>query len=936
MIPFATPILFAAAQITIIALLGSVLIVTFSTRWPRVNRGIAGTCLIAILCLNVLAFSPWPNWRSILASEAQVSGRSDSLQERPKEHVEGEVESISSNADWLTRFQSLLENPTEPLPVDGPDNQQENITGQEPTQPSSKSPNAGISSSQAGSNSAAANLFASFNWRDSLVLLILFLTSIGLVRFAWGQFRIRQLVFRCIKCDTPAILATLRNLKQEMEITRDVELLLSSEISSAATIGWWRPSIIVPAESDHWSSEETRAILAHELAHIQHHDFFFTQLAQLCLALNFYHPLTHWIAHRYRLGSEYDADMSAANATGSATRYARLLAAIALREDQQIVGWPARMFVPTRGTFLRRIEMLHDSKQTPSFIGLGIRWLATAALVLSLFVVAGLRWNAGGDLLNAEENLQRNSELIQTDVAELAYIPSDTTLLITAQPSKLGEHKSLLSLAREGFRSSILMGLNWDESQIARYSSIGLHDRMVNPNRTGFAIVVQYVSPEARTIKSRLLRDTLTIEGKECYLIDGTALSSTQQYLYLPDEQTVIFGNREGIEAVIKSGSKLDSKLLTAKEWQSFSQQAIGVAVDMNILEGMEERPTRDPIAAVISPMFSGTDRLIGEVTWGMSPQINVHVRTDDKESSEQVVKTFEDLQTMAKAALVQMGIQRARDRAPEQKMLTTLLEVFVAASNTAKVEHVSDTEVSIKSTFALSESLSNELSTVATSTARRLQTSSQLIRLKQVGLAFHVYYDNWKSLPPRVIEKEAADGTVLKHSWRVAILPYLGLQEVYDAYRFDEPWDSEHNLELARTKMPDVYQHPNDDRDEPYTSIVVFDAEGGLFNGTSKVEFKDVHDGLSNTIAAVEAKTEIIWTQPDDLEFSADTYHPWDTWTDEYFIAVIADGSAQTLAKSLEAQTMSDLIKIQDRNVIDWGSIRAQLEASMTTADVK
>jgi hypothetical protein len=41
--------------------------------------------------------------------------------------------------------------------------------------------------------------------------------------------------------------------------------------------------------------------------------------------------------------------------------------------------------------------------------------------------------------------------------------------------------------------------------------------------------------------------------------------------------------------------------------------------------------------------------------------------------------------------------------------------------------------------------------------------------------------------------------------SWRVAILPYLGQKKLYDEFKLDEPWDSEHNKKLI-PKMPKVY----------------------------------------------------------------------------------------------------------------------------------
>jgi len=47
-------------------------------------------------------------------------------------------------------------------------------------------------------------------------------------------------------------------------------------------------------------------------------------------------------------------------------------------------------------------------------------------------------------------------------------------------------------------------------------------------------------------------------------------------------------------------------------------------------------------------------------------------------------------------------------------------------------------------------------------------------------------------------------------HSWRVEILPFLDQQPLYDSYRMDEPWDSEHNLKIAQ-KQVSVFHDPSD-----------------------------------------------------------------------------------------------------------------------------
>lgn len=74
---------------------------------------------------------------------------------------------------------------------------------------------------------------------------------------------------------------------------------------------------------------------------------------------------------------------------------------------------------------------------------------------------------------------------------------------------------------------------------------------------------------------------------------------------------------------------------------------------------------------------------------------------------------------------------------------------------------------------------------------------------LKQIGLAMHNYRDVHGTFPPAYIAD--ADGRPL-HSWRVLILPYVDENDLYERYRFDEPWDGPHNRQL-QDSLPHVYQ---------------------------------------------------------------------------------------------------------------------------------
>ena len=72
---------------------------------------------------------------------------------------------------------------------------------------------------------------------------------------------------------------------------------------------------------------------------------------------------------------------------------------------------------------------------------------------------------------------------------------------------------------------------------------------------------------------------------------------------------------------------------------------------------------------------------------------------------------------------------------------------------------------------------------------------------LHMIAVALQSYYVRYQSYPPAYVADE--DGKPA-HSWRVLVLPFLGpeLKQLYDRYRFDEPWNGPNNSKLAETDI--------------------------------------------------------------------------------------------------------------------------------------
>ena len=107
--------------------------------------------------------------------------------------------------------------------------------------------------------------------------------------------------------------------------------------------------------------------------------------------------------------------------------------------------------------------------------------------------------------------------------------------------------------------------------------------------------------------------------------------------------------------------------------------------------------------------------------------------------------------------------------------------------------------------------------------------------------------------------------------SWRVHLLPYLGHAELYEAFRLNEPWDSEHNTALV-DRMPEVYDL---DSSDGRTRFRLATGKELVVRPGVKTRFDSAADGIGLTTLAyvVGRERETVWTEPDTL--SIDRHHP-------------------------------------------------------------
>lgn len=166
---------------------------------------------------------------------------------------------------------------------------------------------------------------------------------------------------------------------------------------------------------------------------------------------------------------------------------------------------------------------------------------------------------------------------------------------------------------------------------------------------------------------------------------------------------------------------------------------------------------------------------------------------------------------------------------------------------------------------------------TTLAATAEPMTNAETKNKMRQLMLGMHNYESAFGALPTyKDIRKEKKPSGL---SWRVHILPFMeGGVELYNQFKLDEPWDSEHNKKLLE-KMPGVYS-PNipvgsDEQFAPYhTTFVAPVGDRTIFGQNEFISFRNILDGTSNTVAIVEVSAENVvpWTAPQEYQFDKDS----------------------------------------------------------------
>jgi beta-lactamase regulating signal transducer with metallopeptidase domain/tetratricopeptide (TPR) repeat protein len=93
-----------------------------------------------------------------------------------------------------------------------------------------------------------------------------------------------------------------------LALGRAVELKESTSVPAAVTAGVWRPLLLLGHAARQWAVERRRVVFLHELAHVKRLDWASVVIAELAVAVYWFHPLSWWLSRRVRRDAERASD----------------------------------------------------------------------------------------------------------------------------------------------------------------------------------------------------------------------------------------------------------------------------------------------------------------------------------------------------------------------------------------------------------------------------------------------------------------------------------------------------------------------------------------------------------------------------------------------------------------------------------------------------
>jgi beta-lactamase regulating signal transducer with metallopeptidase domain/protocatechuate 3,4-dioxygenase beta subunit/5-hydroxyisourate hydrolase-like protein (transthyretin family) len=217
----------------------------------------------------------------------------------------------------------------------------------------------------------------------------------------------------------------LQDLRQRLNISRPVRLIVSARAMMPMTWGIFRPRLLLPVESAKWDHDRLHAVLLHELAHICRWDCATQLLALGGCAIYWFNPLA-WLASRQmRIERERACDDVVLTRGSSATQYAEHLLDLAREFNPRPMSNLTAVTMARRSGLAGRISAILSPNRDRRDVNRRMRLILTIILLAVIGPLSALhlmkRAGASGAAYAAQPATRPAT--MPSDDAQLPHLP---------------------------------------------------------------------------------------------------------------------------------------------------------------------------------------------------------------------------------------------------------------------------------------------------------------------------------------------------------------------------------------------------------------------------------------------------------------------------------------------------------------------------------
>ena len=285
---------------------------------------------------------------------------------------------------------------------------------------------------------------------DRLLPWVLAVWFAGVVFFL-ARFNVGLMLAERMKSiATEAVPAELQllfsNLKHRLGITRPVRLANSALVQVPTVIGWLKPVVLIPLGClTGLSPVQIEAIFAHELAHIQRHDYLVSVGQSFVEAILFYHPAVWWVSKQVRKERENCCDDLAVRACGDSLSYAK---ALSLLEEYRST-YPVVSLGANGGALVMRIKRLLGYEEAPGIPQFAGMMLLAVVMLAAAFGIEAFAHAQAATNKPSSTPIAGNSQSLP--VAYQKWADEDVVWIITPE-----ERARFMSLTSDAERNQFI------------------------------------------------------------------------------------------------------------------------------------------------------------------------------------------------------------------------------------------------------------------------------------------------------------------------------------------------------------------------------------------------------------------------------------------------------------------------------------------------